>query len=63
MSAPNTTTRRYPRTLAEAFPDERFFAIERHTRPMRTAERAAGWLLATALGSLLAIALVSWWSA
>lgn len=59
----NHTTRRFPRTLAEAFPDERAFAIERHARPMRNAERIAGWLLASAMGGLLAVALVAWWSA
>lgn len=28
----NTTTRRYPRSLAEAFPDERAYCIERPRR-------------------------------
>lgn len=31
MSFP--TTRRYPRTMAEAFPDVRAQCIERHTNP------------------------------
>ncbi len=30
---------------------------------MSTSERAASFLLATAIGSLMAIALIAWWSA
>lgn len=30
MSETNTTTRKFPRSLADAFPDERAIAIEHH---------------------------------
>ena len=29
----NTTTRRHPRSLADAFPDERAYAVEVYRRP------------------------------
>ncbi|MCX8003681.1 MAG: hypothetical protein N2688_01805 [Burkholderiaceae bacterium] len=54
MSCP--TTRRYPRTLAEAFPAERACALERPA-PRRWLDRAwaaAGWIGLTAIGVLLA---------
>lgn len=54
------TTRRYPRTLSEAFPCERYPAIERYRPPL--AERIYGVLLATVIGVCLAAALVHWWS-
>lgn len=41
------TARRFPRTLAEAFPDVRAGAIEIHTRPAlwsRLARMLRGWL-------------------
>lgn len=55
----NTTTRRFPRTLHEAFPQAYPFAIERR-RPMSS--RVADVLFATAIGVLLAVALVYGWS-
>ena len=59
MSTP--TTRRYPRTLAEAFPaDARHaYAIERGSRRI---DSVGSVLLACALGLMLALALVHWWS-
>lgn len=57
------TTRRYPRTLAEAFPCERASAIEAYTTHVRLWEAMAGVLLAVAIGAGLALWLVVWWSA
>lgn len=59
MSAP--TTRRYPRTLAEAFPgrDASYAcAIERHRKWHSVADVVAGIGLAV----MLAFTLVAWWS-
>jgi hypothetical protein len=58
----NDTTRRYPRTLQEAFPADRewAYAIERHSRRM---EAVGSVLLACGIGIGLALALVHWWSA
>lgn len=59
MSTP--TTRRYPRTLAEAFPHDarHAYAVERSSR----FDQVSGVLLAVAIGIGLALALVHWWSA
>ena len=61
MSAP--TTRRYPRTLQEAWPSEarHAYAVE-HYRVERY-ESVAGVLLAVACGIGLALALIKWWAA
>lgn len=58
----NDTTRRFPRTLQEAFPTDRqwAYAIERYSR--RT-EQVGSVLLAVAIGLGLALALVHWWAA
>lgn len=58
----NDTTRRFPRTLQEAFPTDRqwAYAIERYSR--RT-EQVGSALLACAIGLGLALALVHWWAA
>ncbi len=58
----NDTTRRFPRTLQQAFPHDREWAypIERYSR--RT-QQAANVMLACAIGIGLALALVHWWSA
>lgn len=41
----NETTRRFPRSLAEAFPDERACAIERPRRDLISAgHRAVTWI-------------------
>lgn len=60
MSTP--TTRRYPRTLVEAFPaDARHaYAIERGSRRF---DGVGNVLLACAIGIGLALALAHWWSA
>lgn len=54
-------TRRYPRTLAEAFPHgaEYGCAIE---KPVTTGERILDVAFAVFIGFCLAAALVSWWS-
>ena len=56
------TTRRHPRTLAEAWPHEHASAIEVYTTRVRMWETVAGVLLAVAIGVGLAAALVAWWA-
>lgn len=51
------TTRRHPRSLAEAFPREHAAAIERYRGPV-PAQRILGVLLAVVIGCLGAMALV-----
>lgn len=58
MSTP--TVRRFPRSMSEAFPDERAASVEIH-RPASTAIRDV--LLAIVIGVGIAAALVAWWSA
>ncbi len=57
----NDTTRRFPRSLQEAFPQDRqwAYAIERSSRRM---ESVGSVLLAVAIGLGLALALVHWWA-
>jgi hypothetical protein len=57
------TTRRYPRTLAEAWPQHYAWrgVVTHYRRPL--AERISGALLASLIGLALAAALVHWWSA
>lgn len=57
----NDTTRRFPRTLNEAFPHDarHAYAIQRVSRT----DTVLGWLLAGAMGVGLGLALVAWWSA
>lgn len=55
------TTRRYPRTLVEAFPQDGWAWLEVYRRPL--AERIADALLAIVIGVAMAAALVHWWSA
>lgn len=56
-----STTRRHPRTLADAFPDVR---ATWHEGWQRRSERMASVLLAIGIGVALALVLVSWidWS-
>ena len=56
------TTRRHPRTLADAWPQHYAWrgVITRHRRPL--AERIYSVMLATVIGVCLAAALVHWWS-
>lgn len=58
MSAP--TVRRFPRSMAEAFPRDHACAIER-PRPSVTS-KIADAALATAIGIAGALFLVHWWS-
>ena len=53
------TTRRHPRSLAEAFPREHANPIARYPG---TPGRIHGWLLAVAIGLGLALATVHWWT-
>lgn len=56
----NTTTRRYSRSLAEAFPDERAGCIERHRRPVNAlVPLVLGFAGALAFGVLLFIEIKS----
>lgn len=59
----NNTTRKYPRTLQQAFPQDRKHA-EWLTRYPRTdwGERVLAWFLCLVLGVGLAAWLVVWWS-
>lgn len=66
MPAPRTmttlNTRRYPRTLDEAFPHGAAYGCAL-TRPETRGEKLAGFALAAIIGICLAAALVNWWSA
>jgi len=55
------TTRRFPRSLLEAFPRDHWRGVVTHHRPP-LAERIYGVLLATVIGVCLAAALVHFWS-
>lgn len=61
MDTLDLNTRRYPRTLDEAFPGGAAYgcALE---RPAPRGERLAGVALAICIGVALAAALVSWWA-
>ena len=56
------TVRKFPRTLAEAFPREaqHAYAVE-HYRSERF-EAVAGVLLAVVIGVGLALSLIKWWA-
>jgi len=58
----NDTTRRFPRSLQEAFPQDRqwAYAVERYSNRY---DQVGSVLLAVAIGLGLALALVHWWSA
>jgi len=57
------TTRRYPRTLAEAWPREYASPIEHYTSSARMWETVAGIALAVVIGVGLAWWMFAWWSA
>ncbi len=60
-ATPDLNTRRFPRTLDEAFPRGASYgcAVE---RPEPTGERLAGVVLALTIGIGLAALLAAWWS-
>ena len=58
MSYP--TTRRHPRNLAEAFPQDYADAIHVYRNSVPSVQRALGVVLAVVIGVLLAVALVHW---
>lgn len=55
------TTRRYPRTLQQAFPRDRQWAysIEKHRAPMGLCETVVAWAAITGMSVLIAWAVVS----
>lgn len=55
------TCRRYPRTLADAFPAVRAVAIEHHRNPWAWLPTALNWLLALAIGAGLSALLLHYW--
>ncbi len=55
------TTRRYPRTLDEAFHDARYANPIQHY-PRSDVERVGGFVLVMIIGICLAAALVHWWA-
>jgi hypothetical protein len=57
----NNTTRRFPRTLREAFPQDREWAysIEKHKAPMGFCEAVLAWASIVGLSVLIAYAVVA----
>lgn len=55
MSEINTTTRRHPRTLADAFPADRACAIEHHRAARAIVPPVLGFLAAIVAAVLIAI--------
>lgn len=60
MSCP--TTRRYPRTLQEAFPHDKQWAYPVEAYRRERWDAVASVLLAVAIGVAGALMLVHWWS-
>lgn len=60
MSTP--TTRRYPRTMAEAFPRDPRHAYPIEAYKQERFDAVASVLLAIAIGVAGAVLLVAWWS-
>ena len=58
----NTTTRRHPRTLAEAFPDERAYSIERPSRydVTRAGHRAVMLFCAIGIVGIVGAIVIGW---
>ena len=54
-------TRKYPRTLDEAFPFDTDYACA-ITRPSTRGERLLDWTLGIIVAVCLAAALVNWWA-
>lgn len=55
-------TRRYPRTMQQAFGPHTDHRLHPMPQQPSTAERIYGVLLATVIGVMLAASLVHWWS-
>ncbi len=57
----NDTTRRFPRTLREAFPRDRQWAysVERYRAPMSALEAVVAWASIIGMSVLLAYAVVA----
>lgn len=57
----NTTTRKFPRTLQQAFPKDRewAYAIELHRAPMRPLEACLAWGSIISMCILLAYSIVA----
>lgn len=57
----NDTTRRFPRTLREAFPRDRqwAYAVEKHRAPMSVLEALLAWASITGMCLLIAWAVVA----
>lgn len=57
----NHTTRRFPRTLREAFPRDRqwAYAVEKHRAPMGVLEAVIAWVSITGMCVLIAWAVVA----
>lgn len=57
----NHTTRRFPRTLREAFPRDRqwAYAVEKHRAPMSVFEALVAWASITGMCLLIAWAVVA----
>lgn len=53
------TTRKFPRTLAEAFPQERAYAIERTRASMSVFEALLAWASITGMCVLIAWAIAA----
>jgi len=58
----NTTTKRFARSMAEAFPHGAEYGNAIEHFPASRLEKSAGVALAMFIGFCLAMALVSWWS-
>lgn len=55
----NTTTRRHPRSLADAFPDERAYAVEVYRRPSHALiGPVVGFVLAIVAATLVAVRVI-----
>lgn len=58
----NNTTRRFPRTLQQAFPHDRewAYALEIHRRPTHLAERLIGWASIGGCVALVVWTILAW---
>lgn len=56
------TTRRFPRSMAEAWQQDNAQAITHYRNPVPRADRALGAMLAIVVGVLGGLSLVHWWA-